>query len=346
MKNPTPRQIALYSALFTAIVVFVLVLAIQLITGRLNLTEALLASVLIIPFTYALNRYLLNTFIYRKVKLIYKNIHERKRDPKLRQKLTLHDNILDEVEQEVMDWADDKAREIKELQEREKYRREFIGNVSHELKTPIFNIQGYLHTLIDGGINDEKVNLDYLYKAARNLDRLDQIVKDLEVISLLESGHLSMQMEKFDIHSLAKEVMDSLELQAESNEVTLSFKKDSNKSTLVVGDKKRIRQVLTNLINNALKYSRENGRCQLGFYDMDEYVLIEVSDNGIGIDQKHLPRLFERFYRVDKSRARHEGGTGLGLAIVKHIIEAHGQTINVRSTPGVGSTFGFTLKKA
>jgi two-component system phosphate regulon sensor histidine kinase PhoR len=244
-----------------------------------------------------------------------------------------------------MEWADDKAREIAELKQMEQYRREFIGNVSHELKTPIFNMQGYLHTLIDGGIHDDKINLDYLYKAAGNLDRLNNIVEDLESISLLESGSLEMEMRKFDIHELAQQVFESLEMQADSNDIELGFKKGCDKSTMVVGDHERIRQVLTNLVSNSIKYGRENGKTQVGFYDMDENVLVEISDNGIGIDKEHLSRLFERFYRIDKSRSRHQGGTGLGLAIVKHIIEAHDQTIHVRSTPGVGSTFGFTLRK-
>ncbi len=346
MKNPTPRQIAFYSAFATSFLTFLIIFLIQLFLGKLNWIELIVPPLLLIPVTYLLNRSLLQKFIYRKVKLIYKSIHEKKRKPGENKNLNLKENILDEVEQEVREWAEDKALEIRKLEEREKYRREFIGNVSHELKTPIFNMQGYLHTLIDGGIADSKINLDYLYKAANNLDRLNQIVEDLEVISLLESGHLSMKMEKFDIRELSEEVLDSMELQADSNDIELGIKKNSTRNTMVIGDRKRIHQVLSNLISNALKYGQENGRCQVGFYDMEEYLLIEVSDNGIGIDQQHLPRLFERFYRVDKSRSRHEGGTGLGLAIVKHIIEAHGQTIHVRSTPDVGSTFGFTLQKA
>jgi two-component system, OmpR family, phosphate regulon sensor histidine kinase PhoR len=236
--------------------------------------------------------------------------------------------------------------EMDEMKKTEIYRREFLSNVSHELKTPIFNIQGYLHTLIDGGLKDKKINKKYLDKAAKNLDHLTNIVNDLEVISRLESGEQPINMQKFDIHNLSHDVIDELELLADKKEISISFKEGCNNMMLVIADKEKIKQVLVNLVTNSIRYGNEGGKTQIGIYDMADNVLVEVSDTGIGIAQEHIPRLFERFYRIDKSRSKDEGGSGLGLAIVKHIIEAHNQTVNVRSTIGVGSTFGFTLKKA
>lgn len=345
MKNPTPRQIATYAAVALAALLLVF-----LIIGKLAMPGMSWILVPVLPIitgvaAYFIILYLLEQFIYRKVKLIYKTISDRKRTETTLKDLDLNEHILEAVQEEVRHWAEDKTREIEKLKDTEKYRREFIGNVSHELKTPIFNIQGYIHTLIDGGLKDDKINLDYLHKAANNINRLSNIVEDLEAISLLESGQLTMDFRPFDIFKLTQEVFESLEMQADSADITLGFKKGCDKSTIVIGDRDRIRQVLVNLISNSIKYGRENGRTLVGFYDMDQNILTEVSDNGIGIDKEHLDRLFERFYRVDKSRSRHQGGTGLGLAIVKHIIEAHKQTITVRSTIGEGSTFGFTLQK-
>lgn len=290
---------------------------------------------------------LLEKFIYRRVKVIYKTINNLKA-PKSAGPLTvnINDDILSNVEREVVDWTKRQSQEIEKLKSSDNYRKEFIGNVSHELKTPIFNIQGYLHTLIDGGLYDEKINKSYLYKASQNLDRLSAIVEDLETISQLETNALHLDMRKMDLVKLIKEVFESLEMQADLKDINLIFKEESPKALAVMADKERIRQVITNLLTNSIKYGKQGGTTSVGLYDMHDNILVEVTDSGIGIGEEHLPRLFERFYRVDKSRARDQGGTGLGLAIVKHIIEAHHQTINVRSTVGVGSTFGFTLKKA
>jgi two-component system, OmpR family, phosphate regulon sensor histidine kinase PhoR len=345
MKNPTPRQIALLSSAILSAVFLLLLFILQASVAFGQWWWIVIATITFSTVSYFTLMYMLQHFIYRKVKVIYKTISDRKRVDRSIKEFTMRDNFLDEVEQEVRAWADDKSREIETLKRNEQYRREFIGNVSHELKTPIFNIQGYLHTLIDGGWKDQKIFLDYLYKAVKNTDRLSTIVEDLEAISLLESGSMSMDMRMFDIHKLSTEVFESLEMQADSSDITFGFKKGCDKPTQVYGDRERIRQVLVNLLTNSIKYSKENGQTLVGFYDMDNKVLVEVSDNGIGISKEHLPRLFERFYRVDKSRSRQIGGSGLGLAIVKHIIEAHGQSINVRSTPGEGSTFAFTLKK-
>ena len=225
------------------------------------------------------------------------------------------------------------------------YRREFIGNVSHELKTPIFNIQGYLQTLIDGGLNDENINLKYLKRANKSVDRMINIIDDLEVISRLETEQDELDFQKFNIVELVHEIFDLMEMKASEMNINLKLQNESQGVT-VVADRNKIQQVLMNLVSNSIKYGKDGGDVIIRFFDMHNNMLIEVSDNGIGIAQESLDRLFERFYRVDKNRSREIGGTGLGLAIVKHILEGHNQTINVRSTKGKGSTFSFILPKA
>lgn len=308
-----------------------------------------LATVFLITFvtTFIVFNYLLELFIYRKIKLIYKTINTYKDSKeKTQAKVDLNADIIGNVSKEVAEWEKNRTDEIAELKKMEVFRKEFLGNVSHELKTPIFSIQGYLHTLLEGGIDDPEVNVNYLNKAAAAVERLCLIVDDLEAISKLESGEMVLDQRTFDIRDLVNEVIDSLELRAKESKIRLALKEGSDKQYFVYADKERIRQVLVNLIVNSIKYGKESGSTVIGFYDMDEHILVEVTDNGIGIDPVHLPRLFERFYRVDKSRSREQGGTGLGLSIVKHILEAHKQGIKVRSTYGIGTTFTFTLLKA
>jgi two-component system, OmpR family, phosphate regulon sensor histidine kinase PhoR len=238
-----------------------------------------------------------------------------------------------------------KDMEIQELKRNEKFRREFIGNISHELKTPVFNIEGYVHSLIDGGIDDDKVNMNYLKKAAVNLDRLNNILRDLDTITYLESGKSELELLCFNIWDLITDVAESLNLLAENYDIHVELNQQDKQPVFVIADKERIRQVLTNLLSNSIKYGSEGGKTEIQVAKTKDNVIIRIADNGIGISKKHLPRLFERFYRVDKSRSRNRGGTGLGLAIVKHIIEAHQQKITVQSNPGEGTTFEFTLKK-
>lgn len=340
-KNPTPRSIAFYTSLLVTVVLGL---------ASYFLYTNLLASLVILVITffscYFFFLYSIEIFIYRKIKLVYKNIHSlkvRKLDPKVSDFNML--DPINEMDREVRDWAADKSSEIEQLRTMERYRKEFLGNVSHELKTPIFNIQGYINTLIDGASEDPEVLMHFLKKAAKSTDRIASLVEELEAISQLESGFLTMEMEIFDVNDLIRDIFDSLEFKASEKNITLDFKEGCDMPFIVEADKDRIRQVIVNLIVNSIKYGKVDGHTLVGLYDMDEYILVEVTDNGIGVDEEHLPRLFERFYRVDKSRSRDEGGTGLGLSIVKHIIEAHDQTINVRSTKGVGTTFGFTLKK-
>jgi two-component system, OmpR family, phosphate regulon sensor histidine kinase PhoR len=252
---------------------------------------------------------------------------------------------ITELEYEILAWADDRKNEIDRLKKLELYRKEFLGNVSHELKTPIFNIQGYVLTLLDGGLDDPTINKKYLERASQSVDRMIHIIEDLEAISQLETGELIIYPEKFDIVALAKSVVDAEEIRALPKGIILNMPKDIN-PIIVEADKFRIRQVLTNLIVNSIKYGREYGETKIRFYETGDTVSVEVADNGIGIASEHLPRLFERFYRVDKGRSREQGGTGLGLSIVKHIIEAHHQVIQVTSKVDVGTTFTFTLKKS
>lgn len=298
-------------------------------------------------FCFFAIHYILDLFIYRRIKLIYKIIRRSKSSVPDRKALPKSgEPLLDGVEQDVQQWAETQQREIETLKTLEQYRKRFIGNVSHELKTPIFSIQGYIYTLIDGGVYDDQVNMRYLERAASNVDRLLTIVQDLEEISKLESEDLILDIQKFDIKSLVKEVFNDLDVNARQRQVTLTFKEGADKAYHVMADREGIRQVLMNLIINSIKYGREGGTTKVSFYVMDKQILIEIADNGIGIEEKHLKHLFDRFYRVDKSRSRESGGSGLGLAIVKHVLEAHNQNVNVRSTPGQGSTFGFTLDKA
>jgi len=348
MKNPTPKQITFIAAgLLSLFALIILLLIKRFYNEAINGYVVLIFPCILFVLGYFVFYYALEKFIYRKIKVIYKTIYELK-SPKSSAggKVHLQDDIIKDVEQEVIQWATSKSQEIEQLKKMEAYRREFLGNVSHELKTPVFNIQGYIETLIDGGIKDDKVNMEYLHKAVKNINRLSIIIEDLEIISLIESGTLNLELEKFNICELIGEVLDSLEMRADISDIKLGFKEGCNMPYMVLADKERIRQVLINLITNSIKYGKEGGETLIGCYDMDENILIEVSDDGIGIEKKNLSRLYERFYRIDTNRSREQGGTGLGLSIVKHIIEAHNQTINVRSTVGIGSTFGFTLKKA
>lgn len=348
MKFTNPNRLLLLGALLVVVgfSLFYFILS-YFLFDEFNLIIMLLTIPVVYGLTYFVFSYILEKFIYDKIKVIYKTIHTLKRtkEEKVRS-VNLNEDIIQKVNEDVSHWAEQRKLEIEELKKLETYRREFLGNVSHELKTPIFNIQGYILTLLDGALDDKEVNRDYLEKSEKNIERMIHIVQDLEIISQLEAGEIKVEYSRFDIISLIREIFEMLEIKAESRKVSLVFNdKMKDSPILVYADKEKIRQVFINLIENSIKYGKELGRTKISFYNMAENVLIEVSDNGIGIDEKHLPRLFERFYRVDKSRSRNMGGSGLGLAIVKHIIESHQQTINVRSAPGVGSTFSFTLLK-
>lgn len=348
VKNPTPHHIALLSSGLIGALISVIIFISPFFYQFWNpWMVAIICSIVIVVACYFVFGYFLKRYIYRKIKVIYKTIHKHKVSPSQKHKeMDIRSNVIDDVEKEVEEWANTQKKEIDKYKSWAEYRRKFVGDISHELKTPIFNIQGYLHTLLDGGLHDEKVNVSFLQKAAKNVERLHTIVEDLEAISRLESGELILELQSFDIRELTEEVFEDLEIKAAAKNVKLSLKEGASQNYRVKADRESIRQVLMNLVNNSLKYGNEDGVTKVGFYDMDKNILVEVADNGIGISKKHLIHVFDRFYRVDKSRSRAQGGSGLGLAIVKHIIEAHKQSINVRSTPNLGSTFGFTLEKA
>jgi len=292
-------------------------------------------------------QFAINKFILEKIRPIYKIIDFVPQKEK-ELKLNLRPGFveLSDVEQDVENWAQNQLQEIERLKELERYRKDFVGNVSHELKTPIFNIQGYILTLLEGGLEDPNINKLYLTRTEKSIDRMISIVEDLESINKLETGELKPHFSVFDIIKIAEEVIEMEQRLSKERKIWLTFTDKPDKPLMVKADRKRIIEVLTNLVVNGLKYGKKNGFVKIGFYDFDDKIVIEVSDNGIGIDKKDLPRIFERFFRVDKSRSREQGGTGLGLSIVKHIIEAHSQTINVQSVLNEGTTFTFTLEKA
>ncbi|MEG2319847.1 MAG: ATP-binding protein, partial [Mucinivorans sp.] len=255
-------------------------------------------------------------------------------------------DIAGALDTEIKIWTESSQSEIKSLKVLEKYRKEFVGNVSHELKTPIFSLQGYISTLLDGGMDDPELVHRYLERSDKNIERLIMIVNDLEDISRLESGNLVLYKSTFDMVALVREVAEDMEnlIIQSGSKLEITGAERAPQTIFVVGDRGRLEQVMTNLISNAVKYG--SGKIEVRFTDIFDSVLIEVTDNGQGIAPEHLPRIFERFYRVDKARSRESGGTGLGLAIVKHIIEAHGQRVSVESTIGLGTTFSFTLPLA
>lgn len=342
IKNPTPERITLLTT-----IVLSAIFAGFLLYFKVSFLQFLISIFTFGSLTFIIILFGLEFFIYRKIKLIYKTIHHFKTS-KLKKTNFIDEYNLDpikRVNEEVIEWANDQKLEISQLKATEQYRKEFLGNVSHELKTPIFNIQGYIETLLDGAMDDEEVKVLFLKKAAASAERLNTLVNDLLDISKLEGAAMQMRYSEFEINELCRDVFESYSKQAEMRNIKIRFKEDCDWPFKVQADKERIRQVLNNLIGNSIIYGREGGNTTVGLYDMDKQILVEISDDGDGMEAEHLPRLFERFYRTDKSRSRNSGGSGLGLSIVKHIIEAHQQTINVKSTVGVGTTFAFTLKK-
>ncbi len=342
-----PRQISLLIAGGVGVIP-VLISIVAYLNGWWQIPLWVLISYSVSSFVagWLISWWAIETFLHGKIKLIYRTIfNPMTREERLKSASSSGDQ-LGTVQRDVQEWARTKQQEIQSLRDQAKFRRDFIGNLAHELRTPIFNMQGYLHTLIEGGVEDSKINYDYLARADKNLDRLVVLIEDLDQISRLESGNTALKEEKFNLVKLVDEVFQLLELSAEKKKIKLRFNEKYDKPIQIVGDRSKILQVFTNLIMNAIHYGKKGGFCKVRFFNMSENVLVEVSDDGIGVEAEHLPRLFERFYRVDKSRSRHEGGTGLGLAICKHIIESHGQSISVRSVVDKGTTFSFTLEKA
>lgn len=295
-------------------------------------------------FSFIVIQYRVEKFIYKRVKKIYDDLTLLESTNLSRGPINTD---MATLTQEIDKFARDKKLEIETLKVREQYRKEFLGNVSHELKTPLFTIQGYILTLLDGAMNDKNIREKYLKRAGEAVERLSYIVNDLDMITKLEAGDLRLNMESFDIVALAKNVFGMMEMRAAKKKITLTFDMHYPEPIMVNADKERIQQVLANLIINSIKYGRQKGTTEVSIENLiKNKVIVRVTDNGEGIERSHLPRLFERFYRVDKSGSRKEGGSGLGLSIVKHIIEAHDEKIYVESEPGVGSEFSFTLEKA
>lgn len=343
MQTPSPRQISVLTSLIVAITGFLFFLSVKFIF-KLDIPIAYLLAYPFVAFltSFLFYFYTLEKFIHSKIKTIYKTIGQPKRF--LRELKDDRNRIINSVERDVAEWAINKNKQIRELRKLETYRKEFVGNVSHELKTPIFNAQGYLQTLVEDGIDDKEFAQKYIERALSNVDRLETIVKDLEEISKYEAGQMILERSSYDIIDSVYDVIEELKYQASDNEVKITVVPPSFK-TIVWADKNKIHQVLVNLISNSIKYGHTGGTTTINFYDLEQQLLLEVSDNGPGIDEKDLPRVFERFFRADKSRTRKSGGTGLGLAIVKNIVEAHHQNINVNSIINEETTFSFTLEK-
>lgn len=289
--------------------------------------------------------FLVKRFIHERLKILYRSIRKGKMTGGDSFVMTMTDDIIGQAEQDTKDWAEERQTEIVQLKQQDKFRREFLGNLAHELKTPVFSIQGYVLTLLEGGLEDDKVNRVFLERAAKAIDRMTHILEDLDELTKLEVNELKLELRPFDIRELAREVMESFEMKAQEKGMSIRFSKDYSNSLMVKADRGKIAQVFTNLIGNSIAYGNDGGETLVRFYEIDDLITVEISDNGPGIDPKHIPRLFERFYRVEQSRNRNEGGSGLGLAIVKHILDSHHQTISVRSTVGIGSTFTFSLDK-
>ncbi len=341
-KNISPQKLSALTALALAIPIALVIFIIKPVWWIAGLS-----LLLIFLGSYSLILYTLQNFIYRKIKLIYKFIYQTKASKKeeFYYKIILPQKSIDEVRDDVLSWAEQRKEEIEMLQQNEVYRKEFLQNLSHELKTPIFAIQGYVDTLLDGALENAGVNKKFLQNTSRNIDRLVNLVDDLDEITKLESGEQLLVKDSFVIQDLLKEVYESLVINTDEKQIKCIIKKGCEFPLTVYADKEKIRQVFTNLVDNAIKYGKQNGIIEASFYKVDgARVLIEISDDGSGIAEEHILRIFERFYRTDLARSRKVGGSGLGLAICKHIIEAHGQTIHVRSKIDVGSTFGFTLQ--
>ena len=312
-------------------------------------TEASLSKVSLISLVtggilFFTSQFLLDRFIFGRMNLLFDKILNITYERKV---LNLLEDPFELIDSKVSSYLKKQEKEEETLIEQQQFRREYIGNIAHELKTPIFTAQGYILTLLDGGLEDERINRDYLKRADKSIERIIDLLDDLDLITKLDSGEFPLEIETFDLVQLCNEVIDSLELKAKERDITLGYLRNPKKQVFVDADRNRIFQVISNLIVNAIKYGKDGGSVDISFNIISEqYVIIEVIDNGLGIDEDNLLKIFQRFYRVDKSGGRKFGGSGLGLSIVKHILEAHGQTLNVNSKVDIGSTFSFTLKLA
>jgi len=340
-KNLSPKELSA----FTALVLSIPISLGFFILHRSWLT-ALISFLLILSGSYLLILSIFQNFIYRKIKLIYKFINRTKASKKEETyyKYILPKKSIDEVREDVEAWAEQSTNEIESLKKNETFRKEFLQNLSHEFKTPVFAIQGYVDTLLQGAMDNPQTNKRFLEKTAKNTERLVALLKDLDEISKLERGELQLHKQYFVIQDLTREVFENFFWKAEQQNISFSFKKGCEQPLTVFADKEKIRQVLNNLVDNSIKYGRHGGTVVASMYNTDDkIILIEISDDGMGINEKYLNRIFERFFRTNEGRGRDVTGSGLGLSICKHIVEAHGNAIHVRSKENIGTTIGFTL---
>jgi two-component system phosphate regulon sensor histidine kinase PhoR len=343
IKNISPRQLSFFTALGLAAPISLLIFIIEK-----TWQPVVISFVFVLLGAYWLIHFILEKFIYRKIKLIYKFIYQTKATKKEETyyKYLLPQKSIDEVSKDVEEWAEENKQEIELLRKNEQFRKEFLQNLSHEFKTPVFAIQGYVESLLQGALENPEVNKRFLEKTATNVERLTNLLNDLDEISKLERGELTLFKQNFIIQELVKDVFESISIMTEQRRIRCVIKKGCESPLTVFADKEKIRQVLLNLVENSTKYGKTNGTITASMYNIDgRSILIEISDDGIGIPEKNLPRIFERFYRTEEGRSIDLTGSGLGLAICKHIIEAHGQTVHVRSTEDVGTTVGFTLER-
>lgn len=340
-KNISPRQLSLFTSLVLSIPIGIFIGFIEQ-----SVLWAIGSFLFILAGSYVLITAMMERFIYRKIKLIYKFIYQTKATKKEETyyKYVLPRKSIDEVREDVEAWAAENKEEVEMLRQTEQFRREFLQNLSHEFKTPVFAIQGYVDTLLQGALENPDVNKKFLQKTAKNVERLTNLLTDLDEISRLERGELVLYKQYFVIQDLVREVYEALSIKAEERSIRTGIKKGCESPLTVYADKEKIRQVLTNLVENSIKYGKQNGSITASIYRTDgKHLLVEISDDGIGISEKHLARIFERFYRTEEGRSIDVTGSGLGLAICKHIVEAHGQTIHVRSRQDIGTSIGFTL---
>ncbi|MCX7861530.1 MAG: ATP-binding protein [Bacteroidales bacterium] len=338
----SPARISLLTSIIVTLLLIIFYFLLFVIFSDKLLTSWIWVIVpLMFAVSFVVSYFFISKLLIHKIYPLYKIISQPKDEESFKKSL----NILKKANVDVANWVVQKNNEIDRLKKNEKFRREFLSNVSHELKTPLFSIQGYITTLLDGGIEDAQINRTFLEKAEKNVNRMISIIQDLENISSIENGELKLNYENFDITVLIREMFEMLENKANKRGIKF-FLINPTKTFIVKADRQRIADVIYNLLLNSINYGKDNGKTTVYIHDLNEKILVEISDNGIGIEEKYLDRIFERFFRVDKSRSREHGGTGLGLAIVKHILESHNQTIYVKSTYGVGSSFSFTLDKA
>lgn len=337
-------KFAFKSSLFITVILTLLMSVFLYAFYTIDILQIAVFAVVCFSVSFFIIQYRVEHFIYKRVKKIYDDLTLLESSSFSSNQVTTDMTTLT---QDIDRYAKHKKLEIEALKIREEYRKEFIGNVSHELKTPLFTVQGYISTLLEGAVNDEILRDKYLKRADKGVERLIYIIKDLDMITKFEAGDLSLEIEPFDIVERIQNVFELLEMKASKKKITLTFDMDYNTPIMVNGDKERLQQVISNLVVNSIKYGQNNGTTEVSIENLiKNKVIVRITDNGEGIEKEHIPRLFERFYRVDKSGSRKEGGSGLGLAIVKHIIEAHQEKLYIESEYGIGSEFSFTLEKA